>query len=73
MKNTTNISEIYKESDIPIVIIKNDYIDMIIMSVKLYEQIITKMQEAILINETLNDYDQNSLGLDSFIKGIINK
>ena len=74
LKNTANISKICKESKTPIVITKNGYSDMVLMSVELYEQTIAKMQAAILINEALNDPKRNEdkVELNSFIKGIIN-
>lgn len=74
LKNTANISKICKESETPIVITKNGYSDMVLMSVELYEQTIAKMQAAILINEALNDPERNKdkVELNSFIKGIIN-
>ena len=74
LKNTDNISKICKESETPIVITKNGYSDMVLMSVELYEQTIAKMQAAILINEALNDPERNKdkVELNSFIKGIIN-
>ena len=59
LKNTANISKICKESETPIVITKNGYSDMVLMSVELYEQTIAKMQAAILINEALNDPERN--------------
>ena len=72
LKNTANISKICKESKTPIVITKNGYSDMVLMSVELYEQTIAKMQAAILINEALNDPERNKdkVELNSFIKGI---
>ena len=74
LKNTANISKKCKESETPIVITKNGYSDMVLMSVELYEQTIAKMQAAILINEALNDPERNKekVELNSFIKGIIN-
>ena len=74
LKNTANISKICKESKTPIVITKNGYSDMVLMSVELYEQTIAKMQAAILINEALNDPERNKdkVELNSFIKEIIN-
>ena len=74
LKNTANIFKICKESETPIVITKNGYSDMVLMSVELYEQTIAKMQAAILINEALNDPERNKdkVELNSFIKGIIN-
>lgn len=74
LKNTANISKICKESKTPIVITKNGYSDMVLMSVELYEQTIAKMQAALLINEALNDPNRNidKIELDQFIKGLIN-
>lgn len=74
LKNTANISKICKESKTPIVITKNGYSDMVLMSVELYEQTIAKLQAAILLNEALNDSKSNEekTELNSFIKGIIN-
>lgn len=59
LKNTANISKICKESKTPIVITKNGYSDMVLMSIELYEQTIAKMQAALLINEALNDPNRN--------------
>ena len=74
LKNTSNISKICKESETPIVITKNGYSDMVLMSVELYEQTIAKMQAAILINEALNDPERKKekVDLGSYIRGIIN-
>ena len=74
LKNTANISKICKESKTPIIITKNGYSDMVLMSVELYEQTIAKLQAAILLNEALNDSKSNEekTELKSFIKGIIN-
>ena len=74
LKNTANISKICKESKTPIIITKNGYSDMVIMSVELYEETMAKLQEAILLNEALNDpnRNENKIELNTFIKGIIN-
>ena len=71
LKNTANISKLCKESLTPIIITKNGYSDMVLMSVELYEQTFAKLQTAILINEALNDPERNKnrTELDSFIKG----
>ena len=44
------------------------------MGVELYEQTITKLQTAFLLNKVLNDpeKDEGKMELSSFIKGIIN-
>lgn len=70
LKNTANISKICKESESPIIITKNGYSDMVIMSAELYEQTIAKMQAAILLNEALNSStrDIDKIELNSFIK-----
>lgn len=74
LKNTAKISKTCKESNSPIIITKNGYSDMVIMSVELYEQTIAKLQAAFLLNEALNDSekDEEKMELSSFIKGIIN-
>lgn len=74
LKNTANISKICKESETPIIITKNGYSDMVIMSVELYEETMGKLQEAILLIEALNDpnRNENKIELNTFIKGIIN-
>ncbi len=74
LKNTANISKICKESNVPIVITKNGYSDMVLMSVELYEQTIAKLQAAILINEALDNpiNDEEKEDLDSFIKRLTN-
>jgi len=73
LKNTSKISKICKDSETPIVITKNGYSDMVLMSVEVYEQTFAKMQAAILLNEALNDpeRDNHKMDLDKFIKGII--
>lgn len=73
LKNTANISKICKESDTPIVITKNGYSDMVVMSVQVYEQTMAKMQAALLLNEAINDHEQDKdMELSSFINGIKN-
>jgi prevent-host-death family protein len=56
LKNTGNISKICKESETPIVITKNGYSDMVIMSVELFEQIMSKVK---LTNSNNNTIDEN--------------
>ena len=55
LKNTANISKICKESDTPIVITKNGYSDMVIMSVELFEQIMAQIKTSNLINQTIDE------------------
>ncbi len=70
LKNTSKISKICKDSETPIVITKNGYSDMVLMSVEVYEQTFAKMQAAILLNEALNDpeRDNHKMDLDEYIK-----
>lgn len=75
LKNTDKLSRICKQkSNTPIVIIKNGYSDMVLMSFELYEEIIAKIQVAFLINKATYDPTKNdgNIGLNSFIKKIIN-
>ena len=74
LKNTANISKICKESNVPIIITKNGYSDMVLMSVELYEQTMAKLQVAIKINEALKEPNrsENSEELETFVKGLIN-
>lgn len=55
LKNTSQISKICKESTVPVVITKNGYGEMVLMSVALYEETVAKTQSALLINESLNE------------------
>lgn len=55
LKNTANISRLCKESNQPIIITKNGYSDMIMMSVKVYEELLIKLEVANKINESLKD------------------
>lgn len=55
LKNTANISKMCKDSNVPIIITKNGYSDMVLMSVDLYEQTMAKLQAAVLLDEAIND------------------
>lgn len=61
LKNTSQIAKTCKESDVPIVITKNGYGEMVLMSVELYEQTIAKMQSALLINEAVEEADNGAI------------
>ena len=58
LKNTAQISKTCNESDVPIVITKNGYSDMVLMSIKLYEDTVAKVQAAAHINEALEQYEK---------------
>ena len=55
LKNTAQISQTCKESPVPIIVTKNGYSEMVIMSVELYEQTFAKMQAALLVNESVSE------------------
>lgn len=60
LKNTANISKTCKESQVPIVVTKNGYGDMVIMSLDLYEKTFAKMQAALLINESVTEIENGA-------------
>ncbi|MCD8308066.1 MAG: type II toxin-antitoxin system Phd/YefM family antitoxin [Clostridia bacterium] len=64
LKNTAKISQMCKDSDTPIIITKNGYGEMVLMSIELYE--IQQVQEraAALINEALDERDAGAEAVD---------
>lgn len=60
LKNTALISKTCKESTVPIVVTKNGYGEMVLMSIELYEQTIAKLQSALLINDSLADVEKGA-------------
>lgn len=64
LKNTASIMKTCQESPVPIVITKNGYGEAVMMSVKLYEEMFTKMQAAALINASLDDIEKGAKPVD---------
>ncbi len=64
LKNTSQIAKTCKESDVPIIITKNGYGEMVLMSIELYEQTIAKMQSALLINEAVEEANNGAVPVD---------
>ncbi len=64
LKNTAQISQTCKESQVPIIITKNGYGEMVLMSIELYEQSIAKMQAALLINEAVDEVEKGAKLID---------
>ena len=64
LKNTASIMKTCQESPVPIVITKNGYGEAVMMSVKLYEEMFTKMQAAALINASLDDIESGAKPVD---------
>jgi PHD/YefM family antitoxin component YafN of YafNO toxin-antitoxin module len=75
LKNTANKSKMCKDSNVPIIITKNGYSDMVLMSVDLYEQTMAKLQAAVLLNEAINDPNRKKekIELDVFIEQMKNE
>ena len=53
-----------KESKVPIVITKNGYAEAVMMSVELYEDLISKIEEAVLINAGLEEIERDTPSTD---------
>ncbi len=72
LKNTAQISQTCKESDVPIVITKNGYGEMVLMSVELYENMLYEMQTAALVNEAIDEADSGAepIGANDFFKSL---
>ena len=57
LKNTAQIMKTCQESDVPVVVTKNGYGEMVLMSIKLYEEMFAKAQTAAHINSALDEID----------------
>ncbi len=64
LKNTASIMKTCKESSVPIVITKNGYGEAVMMSIKLYEEMFAKMQEAALVNAGLEEAERGAVSMD---------
>ena len=75
LKNTSKISEQCMSIDEPIFITKNGYGDMVIMSMKVYEETIAKAHAAKLINDSLDDVNNGAKLIDGeeYFEEIIEK
>ncbi len=60
LKNTAQITQTCKESDVPIIVTKNGYGEMVLMSIPLYEKTIAEAQAAALVNEALDEIDSGA-------------
>ena len=70
LKNTANIMKTCLESDVPIVITRNGYGEAVMMSIALYEEMFGKIEEAIKINEALQEIEEGAelISADDFFK-----
>ncbi len=57
LKNTAKITKTCQESDVPIIITKNGYGEMVLMSIPLYEKTMAEAQAAMHVNEALDEID----------------
>jgi len=64
LKNTSEISEKCKGSKEPIFITKNGYGDMVIMSMKVYEESMAKLYAAKLINDSIEEVENGLKMID---------
>ena len=65
LKNTAKITQTCKESDVPIVVTKNGYGEMVLMSIELYEKTLSEMQTAALVNEAIDEIDEGAEAVSS--------
>lgn len=64
LKNTANIMKTCLESEVPIVITRNGYGEAVMMSIKLYEELLNKIDEAKKINEGLKEIEEGVSSID---------
>lgn len=64
LKNTAQITQTCKESDVPIIITKNGYGEMVLMSIPLYEKMMAETQAATLVNEALDEIDAGAQSVE---------
>ena len=64
LKNTANIMKTCLESEVPIVITRNGYGEAVMMSIKLYEELLNKISEAEKINEGLKEIEEGVSSID---------
>ncbi len=57
LKNTANILKVCEESKGPIIITRNGYGEAVMMSLKVYEEMIVQMRAAALIDESIEEIE----------------
>ena len=60
LKNTANILKVCEESEGPIIITRNGYGEAVMMSIKVYEQMVIQMKTAALIDESIAEIDNSA-------------
>ncbi len=66
LKNTARITQTCKESEVPIIVTKNGYGEMVLMSIPLYERTMAEAQAATLINEAMDESDAGAQPMDGY-------
>ncbi len=64
LKNTARITQTCKESNVPIIVTKNGYGEMVLMSLELYEQTMAEVQAAMMINESIDQIDSGATPME---------
>ncbi len=64
LKNTAKITETCKESDVPIIVTKNGYGEMVLMSIPLYEKTMAKAEAAALVNESVDEINAGAVPIE---------
>ena len=66
LKNTASILKTCEESRVPIIITRNGYGEAVMMSIKLYEELLAKAQIAALINESIEEVENGAEMVEGF-------
>ena len=61
LKDTASIMRTCQESVVPLIITKNGYGEAVMMSLKLYEEMIAKLQTAVMLNAGVDDIETGAV------------
>ncbi len=61
LKDTVKIENLCSETMAPVFITKNGYGRLVVMDIECYENLINQINEAKIINEGIEDYNNNKL------------
>ena len=75
LKNTANIMKVCQESEGPIVITRNGYGEAVMMSIKVYEEMILQTKVAALVDESIEEIEHGAEMIpgDEFFKKLKTK
>ena len=60
LKNTANILKVCEETKGPIIITRNGYGEAVMMSIKVYEEMVIQMKTAALLDESIDEIDRGA-------------